>query len=127
MARASIAAQIFKLSNGTTYYPVTPLSAGTANLTWTAADVTNDHVTPIVEGKTVVFARNVGATPHTVTITSVADATNRLGHITSYSITAGALATFGPFKKSGWDQASAAGLFFEADHVEIEFAVLQLP
>ena len=84
-------------------YPVTPLTANSADLTFTAGDATNGHYTEIVDGKTYVIAKNTGAGARTVTITSSRDAFNRTGDITAYSLGAGEVSRpFGPFSKAGW-------------------------
>lgn len=85
-------------------YPVTPITANSADLTETAGDATNGHYTPIVDGKTYVQFHNTGAGARTATITSSADPTfHRLGTITAYSLGAGEISTlFGPFYKAGW-------------------------
>lgn len=128
MARTAVTAQTPPLASGASYTPAIPLAANSADLAWTAADTVNNMViAPLVAGKTLVLARNTGASAHTVTFTSVADPFGRTGDITAYSLAAGEVACFGPFGKTGWDQASAAGLYFTANHLEIEFACLQLP
>lgn len=106
-------------------YPALPLAGGSADLTWTTADIVNQNMTTLVNAKTVILARNTGAGAHTVTITSQPDTLNRTGHITAYSLAAGKVARFGPFQTVGW--ANAGKLDFEADNAEVEFAVLQLP
>ncbi len=120
MPRTNIAAQALAGA-----YPVLPLAADSADLAFVAADTVNFNETPLVESKTVLVARNVGASSRTVTITSVADNNNRTGDITAYSLGAGEVARFGPFKSVGW--ASAGKLRFEANNAEVEFAVITLP
>src|SRR5689334_21171944 len=101
MARTNIAAQTLPLSTGSTYYPATPLSVTTADLVLTAVDDPTDRNTTIVDGKTVVIAHNTDSGAHTITITSQVDDKNRLGSVSTYSIAAGKIATFGPFKTAG--------------------------
>lgn len=84
-------------------YPVTPLTANSADLTFTAGDSTNGHYTPIVDGKTYVQFHNTGVGARTATITSSRDIYNRTGDITAYSLGAGEISKlFGPFSKAGW-------------------------
>lgn len=84
-------------------YPVTPLTANSADLTETAGDATNGHYTPIVDGKTYVQFHNTGAGARTATITSARDEFGRTGDITAYSLGAGEISKpFGPFYKAGW-------------------------
>lgn len=112
MARATIAAQVVP---GDTGY------AGAA-VTFTTADVANDHQTPFRED-ILLLARNTGAGAHTVTITSSADSRGRTRDIAAESIAAGAIRVFGPFRRDGWE--TLGQLYFEADHAEVSFAVVQ--
>jgi hypothetical protein len=119
MARTNLAAQTLAGA-----YPALPLAGGSADFTWTSADVANKNMTALVENKTVLLAHNGGVGAHTITVTSQPDTLNRTGHITAYSIGAGKISRFGAFKAVGW--ANAGKLEFEADHADVEFAVLQL-
>lgn len=107
-------------------YPLTPVSANDADLTWLAANAT-DKEEVVLTGREMVLARNTGATAHTVTFTSVIDDLNRYGDITAYSIDADEVALFGPFPKRGWAQTTSNKLFFEANNAEVEFAVVTIP
>lgn len=122
MARTSLTAQ-----TPAGAYPVMPagLVAGSADLIWTAANVSGKNDAALVSGKTVVLARNVAASAsHTVTFTSTPDGYKRLGDMGPYTIAAGKVALFGPFGADGW---SAGGLLqFEGDHADIQFVVLTL-
>jgi len=120
MARTNLAAQTLAGA-----YPALPLGGGSADFTWTTADTVNQNMTSLVNAKTVLLARNLGTGAHTITITSVADTLNRVGHITAYSIGQDKISRFGAFQTVGW--ANAGKLDFEADSAEVEFAVLQLP
>jgi hypothetical protein len=101
--------------------------AAGVTLSWTAADPANDHQCAFT-GKEMILARNTGATPHNVTITSAVDTRGRTKDITNESLAAGSVHMFGPFSQpEGWKQASDGMLYFEADHAEIEFAVVRLP
>ena len=123
MARTDVPAQTLAGS-----YPAMPagLVAGAADLTWTAANVSDKNDTELATYKTLVLARNVGATTaRHVTFTSTTDGFGRTGDITAYAIAAGKVARFGPFGPEGW--AVGGRLEFEADHVDVQFAVLTLP
>lgn len=83
-------------------YPTLPIAANSRDLTLSAGDATNLNYTPLVNDATVVIAQNTGAGARTVGIVSAADEFGRTGDITAYSLSAGELAIFGPFKKAGW-------------------------
>jgi len=92
-----------------------------------AATVVADKAQFLASNKDLVIAHNTGASPHTIAITSVADPkSNRTGDITAYSLGAGELAVFGPFRREGWMQADGY-VYLEADHIEIKFGVITLP
>ncbi len=93
--------------------------------TWLAADITNDEEF-VLTGRELLLARNVGASPHTITITSVQDPFNRSGDITAESIAASEFRMYGPVDITGWQQPDG-NLYFEADNAEVEFAVIRLP
>jgi hypothetical protein len=115
MARTLTSAQLPPLATGATYFPATPISAGSAKMLFAAADATNFNYTPIVSGKTYLLVYNTDTVGHTVTIHSVVDAQNRSGDITAYNVPAGEIHKFGPFTSSpvGWTQTSPAGLWFD--------------
>ena len=100
--------------------------ADAADFTFLAADVANMEQY-VSTGKEMIIARNVGGGPFTVTVNSVNDPFNRTNDITAYSIGAGEFAIFGPFDRTGWKQAGSAFVFFQADNVAIEFAVIRIP
>lgn len=95
-----------------------------ANVTMTAAN-TSDKQQTAHTGKVLILAHNSGASPHTVTITSTPDHLGRTGDLTAYSIGAGEYAVFGPFKLEGWVQTDGK-LYFEANHAEVLFGVIDL-
>jgi len=122
MARVLVAAQTLPGA-----YPTLPLGAGSRVLAFQAADASLHNYTPIVEGKTLVFVKNSHATdPKTVTFTSVVDAYNRSGDITTYSIAAGVVAVFGPFKAAGWSHPDTGevGLWIDGSTADILIAVV---
>jgi hypothetical protein len=106
-------------------YPTLPISAGGADLEFTANTDPTDRSTPIVENKTVVLAYNTDTSAHTITINSAPDTFNREGDITAYSVAAGKVACFGPFKAAGW--ANAGVLEIDVSDPKLEVAVIQLP
>ncbi len=96
-----------------------------ADLIFLAADVANMEQTALT-GKEMILARNVGGGPFTITVTSVNDPFNRTNDIVTYSLGVGEFAIFGPFDRTGWKQVGGF-LFFQADNVAIEFAVIRIP
>jgi len=112
-------------TNASGSYPTLPITPGALLVTETAADVANKNQFKCSE-RDLVLAHNTGATPHTVTVTSKADAHNRTGDIPAYSIPAGEIHQLGPFKSSGWKQTDGF-IYLEANHAEIKFSVIQLP
>lgn len=119
MSRTNIVAQTLPGA-----YPALPLAGGSVTLTEVPADVGNGNITPIVESKTVVLAHNINVAAKTITFTSAVDSFNRTGDITSYSIGAGKIAAFGPFKSGGWNNS---GLEIDANHADVLLAVITLP
>ncbi len=129
MARTLVSAQLPPLATGATYFPTTPLSAGTAKMNFAAADSSNFNYTPVVSGKTYLEILNTDTIAHTVTLHTVVDAQNRTGDITAYSIPAGEVHKFGPFTSSpaGWVQTSPAGLWFDCSSALLFVSVAQVP
>lgn len=97
-----------------------------ADITFLAADVGNFEQF-VTTGKELILARNVGGGPFTITINSVNDPFNRTNDVTAYSLGVGEIAIFGPFDRTGWKQAGSSFIFFEANNVAIEFAVIRIP
>ncbi len=95
-----------------------------ADIAFLAADVANQEQFAST-GKEHILARNVGGGPFLITVTSVNDPFNRTGDITDYSLGAGEFAILGPFDRTGWKQADGF-IFFEANNVAIEFAVIRI-
>lgn len=95
-----------------TYYPATPLDAGSADLVWTSSgDQPDREIALTTDGKLVLYAHNTDSGAQTITISGVVDDKNRLGDITDYSIAAGKTSRFGPFARAGW--ANAGKLFID--------------
>jgi len=107
-------------------YPALPITANSRDLQMQAGDASLGNYTPLVEAKTLVLLHNTGAGARTVTFTSQADTPyNRTGDITAYSIGAGEMALFGPFKAIGW--SDGGNLDIDVSHAEVQIAVITLP
>ena len=104
-------------------YPTLPVAANALDLTETAADATNKEQF-VPSGDDLVIVHNTGASPYTVTFTSMADDKNRTGDISAYSVGAGEIAAF-RFKKPGWMQSDGR-VYMEASNAAMKYAVLQL-
>lgn len=78
------------------------LTAGAADVAFTAPDITNGNAFAH-SGKELLLAKNTGASSVSITITSAPDRFKRIKHIT-YAVAAGAIARFGPFPAEGWVQ-----------------------
>ena len=125
MARVLIAAQTLPGA-----YPTLPIAPGSRVLSFQAVDVGLGNYTPLIENKTSILVKNGHATDaKTVTITSVVDALNRTGDITAYSLAAGEIARFGPFKGVGWNHGAGTtgGIWIDGSSADIKVAVETLP
>lgn len=104
-------------------FPTLPLAADSADVVFTAADVANKNQFKLEAGD-IVLAWNSGASPYTVTLSSVIDERNRTGDIATYSLAAADIAVFGPFEQKGWRQTD--GMFYlEASNASVKFAILK--
>lgn len=119
MARTTITAQTPKGP----YVTLQP-SATSLDLTMTAADITNKNQT-LLNGSLLLIAQNSGASPYTITLTSVADSRLRTGDITTYSLAAGVISCYYINNTEGWLQADGY-LYFEASNASVKFAVIKL-
>jgi hypothetical protein len=118
VARVLVAAQTLPGA-----YPTLPITANARDLQMQAGDSSLGNYTPLVEGKTIVLFQNTGVGARTVTFPSQADTPyNRTGDITTYSIGAGELAIFGPFKAVGW--SDAGNLDIDVSNAEVLIAVI---
>lgn len=118
MARVLVVAQVAPGA-----YPV--VTAGSLDVTMQAADVALGNYVPLVENKTLLLIQNTHATDaKTFTITSVVDAFNRTGDITTYSLAAGDIALLGPFRGAGWSHGSGAtgGIWIDGASADIKIA-----
>jgi hypothetical protein len=120
MARVLIAAQTTPGA-----YPTLPITANSRDMSMQAGDSSLGNYTPIVEGKTLVIVQNTDSGAHTVSFTSAADTYNRTGDISGYSLGAGELAIFGPFKALGW--SDGGNLDIDCSDNTVKFAVITLP
>lgn len=107
-------------------YPTLQPTPG-SDLVETASVPADGMYTAIVDGKTLVLVHNTHATdPHTVTFNSSLDVPyNRSGDITAYSLAAGKMRFFGPFKLTGW--STGGNLNIDTDDATIKLAVITLP
>lgn len=99
------------------------IGVGAATLTETAADVSNGNQF-VMSGDEQIIAHNSGASAYTVTLSSAPDFLGRTKDITTYSIAAGAIAYFGPFKTHGWKQ-STGKFFLDASNAAIKYAIVR--
>lgn len=107
-------------------YPSLPVAADALDLTWTAADTTNQNRF-VLTGSYLVLVRNSHATTaYTVTFTSTADSKGRSGDVSAYSLAAGEVAAFMVNSTEGWKQTD--GYFWlEANNASVLFAIVKLP
>lgn len=108
-------------------YPVTPLTANSADFVWTAAGADfADGFRFQHTGKEILLVRNDNVGAQTVTINSVANQRGRTGTISAYSVGAGEYAAFPPFPVEGWRQSNGY-LTGAASAADVQLAVLRLP
>lgn len=120
MPRTTIAVQVPKGP-----YPTLQPAADALDMTLTACDTVNKNQTPL-SGALLLIAQNSHATtPYTITISSVADARNRTGDITTYSLAAGDIAMFLINQADGWLQADG-NLYYEGSNAAVKFALLKI-
>lgn len=105
-------------------YVTLPVTADSLDVTMTAADVSNKNQT-LLSGSLLLIAQNSGASPYTITLTSIADSKLRTGDITTYSMAAGDISCFYIGSTEGWLQADGY-LYYEASNASVKFAVLKL-
>lgn len=107
-------------------YPTLPISANALDVLFTAAgaDFADGAGFTLTEDE-ILLAYNPDSAAHTITISSKADAYNRTGDISAYSLGAGEFCVFPQLKKDGWIQSDNK-LYFAADNALVRFAVLRL-
>jgi hypothetical protein len=98
-------------------------TAGVA-VTMTAADVANGNKFT-ASGSDLIIIENTGASTYTFTVTSVADAFGRTGHITTENITAGQTKMIGPLPTAGWQQTDGT-ILCSASNAAVKFGVISL-
>jgi len=107
-------------------FPVTPLTASSADITFTALTVTEGD-TFVCTGREVILILN-GTGTNTLTISSADDAYGRAEDITSYSIGAGLFAVFGVGLTNSAGYKTSAGLIkLTPSSAELTCAVVRLP
>jgi hypothetical protein len=79
------------------------VQAGDLAVTMAALDNVNGN-SFVATGREVLLINNSDASPHTITISSVADALGRTGDITSYSIPANTIVAIEMSQLAGWIQ-----------------------
>lgn len=101
-----------------------PVVADSLDISFVAADVTNKEQF-VPSGDDLIIFWNSGASPYTITITSVADPLNyRTGDIATYSLAAGDHGMY-RVKKKGWIQADGR-VYIEASNTAVKWAIVQL-
>lgn len=119
MPRTTIAVQVPKGP-----YPALQPAADALDMTLTACDTVNFNQTPL-SGTLLLIAQNSGASPYTITISSVADSRNRTGDITAYSLAAGDVAMFLINQADGWLQ-SDGNLYYQGSNAAVKFAPIKI-
>lgn len=106
-------------------YPTLPLTADSADITFTAGDVSNMNSAPFGnKSKILCIFRNTGASPYTVTITSAVDTFNRTGDITTYSLGAGeTMAVL--IDRTGWIQSDSS-VYMAVSNASVTIALIGL-
>jgi hypothetical protein len=97
-------------------------AADSADIVFDAGDVGNGNYFTFTADE-ILLAWNTGGSPYTITIDSVDDPFGRQEDIETYSIGAGEIAVFGPFKAVGWEQGDG-NINVDVSNVAVELAVL---
>lgn len=105
-------------------YPSLQPAADALDGVWTAADVANKNQF-VLDGPVLVQFWNSGASPYTVTLTSIADQQNRTGDITAYSLAAGDIASILIDQTAGWKQTDGY-MYLEASNAAVKFNVTRI-
>ena len=107
-------------------FPVTPLTANSADITFTALTVSDGDVFTCT-GREVILIKN-GTGTNTLTISSADDEKGRAEDITSYSIADGLFAVFpqGLTNAQGWKNSSGQ-IKLTPSSAELTCAVVRLP
>jgi hypothetical protein len=108
------------LINGSVNLPIT---AGSLTITFTACDNVNGN-SFTATGREILVVDNTGGSSGTFTVTSVADALNRLDtSLTAYSVAAAGFAAVQMKNLTGWQQSGTINLTCSA--ATMKFAVIQ--
>lgn len=103
-------------------YPT--VTAGSLDLTMTAADVANKNQFQ-ASGKDLIVIHNTGIAAYTITITSAPDPFGRSQDITTYSLDAGDYAVLGPMQLAGWVQTDGK-IYLEASNAGVKFGIVAI-
>ena len=107
-------------------FPVTPLTASSADITFTALTVTEGD-TFVCTGREVILISN-GTGTNTLTISSADDAYGRAEDITAYSLAENDFSVFGVGLTNAAGYKTSAGLIkMTPSSAEVKAAVLRLP
>lgn len=107
-------------------YPTTPVTANALDFVFTPAGASfADGAGFTMTGREIILVQNLNVGAQTVTITSMPDAYNRLGTITTYSV---GIAEFAMIyvPQSGWMQTDGQ-LYMAASAADVGFAIIRLP
>ena len=105
-------------------YPTLQPAADSLDIVMTAADVANGNQF-VLDGSVLLLIQNSGASPFTVTLTSIADPQNRTGDVTAYSLAAGDISAFKLDQVAGWRQ-SDGNFYLSASNAGIKFGIIRL-
>jgi len=107
--------------------PFEAISANGADYTMAAGTIT-DGDTFVCTGREILLCRNINVGAQTITITSIADETNRTEDIATYSIGASEYAGFGVglTNAKGW-KSTAGTIRITVSSADVLVAVLRLP
>lgn len=109
------------LINGSSNLPIT---AGSLTITFTACDNVNGNSFTST-GREILFVQNTAGSSGTFTVTSVADALNRLDtSLTAYSVAAAGFAAVQMKNLTGWQQSGSINLTCSA--ATMKYAVVQM-
>jgi len=107
-------------------YPLEPVAADSLDLTFTAADITNQNQFS-ASGRDLVAIRNAHlTTAFTFTLNTAPDTHGRKADITSYALQAGEVVLFFFTEVDGWRQSDGF-IYLDANSVSIQYAVVRLP
>lgn len=106
-------------------YPSLPVSALALDITMTAADTTNLNQF-ILDGPCLIIVQNTAGVAGTFTLTSAADAQNRTGDITTYSVAATTgLSVFKIDQTNGWRQSDGF-MYLQGSATTMKFGIIRL-